>query len=70
MIITDLDRFEVVSETPHVLGGSGNFDYSTYVSQYAKIDQYSTARSDAESQFGDATALAVSYNAANIEQDL
>lgn len=68
MVITDLELLEVVSEAPQLVGGSGSFNYETYLKQYVRSDQYSTARSDAESQFGDAIALAVSYNTADIDQ--
>lgn len=68
MIINDLEQLEVVVETPNVLGGSGSFDYSTYLTQYLSSNQLSNAKSDAESQFGDANALAISYNTAGFVQ--
>lgn len=68
MIFIDLDCLEIVIKSPNIVGGAGEFDYSTYVAQYVKSDQYSSAISDAESQFKDAIALAVSYNSIEIEQ--
>jgi hypothetical protein len=68
MIITDLNHLELVAAT-NVVGGAGEFDYSTVVKQYLESYQDSYAEAYAESQFGDATATAVSYNAAEINQE-
>jgi hypothetical protein len=68
MIITDLNHLELVSATD-VVGGSGDFDFSTVVQQYAELYQDSYATADAESQFGDANAYAESYNVGAIEQN-
>ena len=68
MIITDLNHLELVSTTD-VVGGSGTFNYSDFVSQYATLYQNSYATADAESQFGDVDADAVSYNVGAIEQN-
>ena len=68
MIITDLNHLELVAATD-VVGGSGNFNYSTYKTQFLSNFQSSYAQADAESQFGDAEAQAVSYNVAYINQE-
>ncbi len=67
MIITDLNHLELVSTTD-VIGGSGEFDYSTVIEQYAELYQDSYATAYAESQFESATAEAVSYNVGAISQ--
>ncbi len=67
MVITDLNHLELVSTTD-VFGGSGEFNYSTVIEQYAKLYQDSYATADAESQFGEANAEALSYNVGAIEQ--
>ncbi len=69
MVITDLNHLELVSTT-NVVGGSGEFNYSTFIGQYAELYQSSYATADAESQFGDAYAEAVSYNVGSIEQSV
>jgi hypothetical protein len=68
MIITDLNHLELVSAT-NVVGGSGDFDYSTLIDQYAELYQDSYATAYAESQFSDANAEAVSYNVGAISQN-
>jgi hypothetical protein len=68
MIITDLNHLELVSATS-VIGGSGEFSYSTVIEQYAALYQDSYATADAESQFGYADAEASSYNVGAIEQN-
>ena len=68
MTITDLNHLELVGDT-NIVGGSGFFNFSTYQNQYLNSYQYSSSRADAESQFGDAEAQAVSYNVAYINQE-
>jgi hypothetical protein len=67
MIITDLNHLELVAATS-VVGGAGEFYYSTVLEQYLESYQDSYAKVDAESQFGDATAEALSYNVVEINQ--
>jgi hypothetical protein len=67
MIITDLNHLELVAAS-NVIGGAGTFDFSTVLEQYLDNYQESYATADAESQFGDAEAEAVSYNVAEINQ--
>jgi hypothetical protein len=67
MIITDLNHLELVAAT-NVVGGAGEFYYSTVLEQYLENYQKSYATADAESQFGDAEAEAFSYNEAEINQ--
>lgn len=70
MIFNELDCLETVINTPSVVGGAGSFDFHTHVSQFLNSSQYSNAISTTESQLGDAVALAVSLDPANLEQEV